>query len=333
MALAEGKAVRRSIRAGARGARQYMRRGEEGSMGVDVSAGQIGDQYTSAFDEAGRAAGERVIGGDWAARQKQLADMQLQTALGQGPSVAGNLLQQGSERAIAAQRSAVASAAPGSRGLVGRAAQSEMSRIGQETAMGAANIRQQEMQSAQENLMNTLGMGRGQDIQAQQMNDQLTQFYMEQGFTRDAAQAQANMAMEEMIAGNWRTMMSSMLGQQESSDGVAGGILGALGTLGAGGLIAASDENVKRNVKDATKLLDDFVSNLDEKEFEYNDEPGKKTYGIMAQSLEKSKVGKSLVKKVKGVKHVDVARGMGTALAALKRLADRVGDLEVAHAG
>lgn len=224
-----------SRQSGARAARRRTDR-FRGTMGVDVSAGEIPGQWTGAFDEMGGAVGGREVGADWAARQRQLATMQEATARGEGPSIAGGVLQQGAERAIAAQRSAVASAAPGSRALAGRTAMGNMAQITGETAMGAANIRAQEMQMAQQNLMGTLGQGRGQDIQAQQMNDQLTQFYMQQGFSRDAAQAQANMAMQEMVAGNWRTMMQGMMtpGGDSGVGGALGGLFQGLGAVGAG---------------------------------------------------------------------------------------------------
>jgi hypothetical protein len=92
-----------------------------------------------------------------------------------------------------------------------------------------------------------------------------------------------------------------------------------------------SDENSKENKAPADKKIKSFLDALQAKEYNYKPETGldtKKKYGIMAQDLEKSEIGKSMVNEVGGVKHVDMDRGFSAILAAQAELNSRLNKLE-----
>jgi hypothetical protein len=110
---------------------------------------------------------------------------------------------------------------------------------------------------------------------------------------------------------------------------------GALGGLIQGGMMAyaLSDETQKKNIKPAKKQVDSFLKELNARQFEYKQpdslgaSEGKKV-GIMAQDLEKSSLGKQMVKEVNGNKMVDMAGGFSAVLAAQARLNERLENLE-----
>lgn len=100
---------------------------------------------------------------------------------------------------------------------------------------------------------------------------------------------------------------------------------------GAGGFMM-SDINAKKNINASGSDLDEFLDNLRPKKWEYK-EPEKygagKKYGVMAQDMEKSPVGASMVEEDSdGVKRIDYGSAQGVMLSILKDLSDRVGRME-----
>ena len=85
--------------------------------------------------------------------------------------------------------------------------------------------------------------------------------------------------------------------------------------------VVTSDQNLKTDIKDATKAVDQFLSPLGTHQYQYKnpDKDGIGTfYSPMAQELEAAgPVGKSLVVNTKEGKKVDYQRGFGMALSAL----------------
>lgn len=105
--------------------------------------------------------------------------------------------------------------------------------------------------------------------------------------------------------------------------------LGALSGIGQslmGGGSSTSDEREKKNIDDVSgiaKGIADFVKHLKPYEYEYkNDEDGTgKKVGIMAQDLEKSKIGKTMVDETPdGKKVVDTNKAIGVLLASVAEL-------------
>lgn len=95
---------------------------------------------------------------------------------------------------------------------------------------------------------------------------------------------------------------------------------------GIGSAMMMSDEREKKNVEDTSgiaKGIADFVKHLKPSEYEYKDEEngtGKKV-GIMAQDLEKSKIGKTMVDETPdGKKVVDTNKAIGVLLASVAEL-------------
>jgi hypothetical protein len=96
----------------------------------------------------------------------------------------------------------------------------------------------------------------------------------------------------------------------------------------------ASDKNTKKNVKSDNPKIDALLGSLKGYEFEYKDssKPGTadgKRYGVMAQDLEKTDAGKSVVIKdpKTGKKQIDVGQATGLLFASLGRLNDKVDQL------
>lgn len=109
-----------------------------------------------------------------------------------------------------------------------------------------------------------------------------------------------------------------------------------LSTVGGMGAAYFSDIKLKHGVHDVSDdEIDEFLSNLDAKSYEYDDSakakgaPKGRQTGVMAQDLEKSKVGKKLVSEdADGDKQVDVPMAVSTLLATATTLNKRVKKLE-----
>src|SRR5690606_7049721 len=107
-------------------------------------------------------------------------------------------------------------------------------------------------------------------------------------------------------------------------------LMGTLGQIGAAA--AMSDRRVKKKIRregDVDKMLD----RLKPYSYEYEDpdQPlrgrGRHT-GVMAQDLEKSEAGKEMVQDTPQGKMVNFGKGLGTMLAAITRVHERVRELE-----
>lgn len=106
-------------------------------------------------------------------------------------------------------------------------------------------------------------------------------------------------------------------------------VIGAAGSAAAS-MAGKSDENSKENISNTNGEARSFVDELKGKLYEYkdsNDGQGMHV-GIMAQDLEKSPLGKSMVFEDKGVKKVDYAKGFGAVLAAVTEINDKLKALE-----
>lgn len=109
------------------------------------------------------------------------------------------------------------------------------------------------------------------------------------------------------------------------------GLLSGIGTVAAS---MASDEDTKTNIKEednVAKAIEEFTKAIRGYEYEYKDGEhgtGKKV-GVMAQDLEKSKIGKTMVDEDEnGVKRVDTNKAIGALLAATAELSKKVTKME-----
>jgi len=99
-----------------------------------------------------------------------------------------------------------------------------------------------------------------------------------------------------------------------------------------------SDRRAKTDVSDGEAAAQSILDAMNPKSFRYKDDvrgpgvsPGKKT-GVMAQDLERSPAGKSLVKDTPGGKVIDGAGSTGTLMAMLATLNKRLDRVEGRHA-
>jgi len=155
------------------------------------------------------------------AAQQQLAGSLQQTASGQGPSVAQELLRQNTATNINQQNSAAMSMHGAARLAAMRNAQQAGAVTQQTAASQAAGLRAQEIATAQGNLGNVLGMQRGQDVTTAQQNAQLAQ---QTGMTNAQLAQQGALANagflqggEQYNAGN-RQAMTTLGMQQEQQN-------------------------------------------------------------------------------------------------------------------
>jgi predicted transcriptional regulator len=124
-----------------------------------------------------------------------------------------------------------------------------------------------------------------------------------------------------------------LTGQQANQTKGAGNIISTAGSVVA----MMSDERQKKNIKAADGEMREFVDALAPNTYEYKNTslegtaPGRR-YGIMAQALERSKAGKSIVMDTPEGKKIDVAQGLGVALAALAAMNKRLGKMEGSRA-
>jgi hypothetical protein len=106
---------------------------------------------------------------------------------------------------------------------------------------------------------------------------------------------------------------------------VVGAVVGGVGTAAA-----ASDRKLKKDISSADSEIKSWLDELSAKNYEYKEKKhgeGKKT-GVMAQDLEKSPIGKSMVENTKDGKMVDFGKGLGAMLASLASINKRLGELE-----
>lgn len=282
-------------------------------------------------------------------QQSALSNMLLQQAQGNGPSAAQAQLQAGNSAAIAAQ---MAMARSSNDPNAMRQAQFNAATQTQQNANQAAQLRAQEMQSGRSLAAQQFEGARGQDLsqrgqdigqnqfnagqeqQNQQFNQGMKQQtealisdYINKGMTLAEANRQAQIDAQKtqyaVASGNEAARMGyNNAGNNQFGDFIGKGLetVGKVGTA-----VAMSDERAKTNVQDGGKDVRGFLDAISASKYEYKDEHkagpfgGKGTYvSPMAQELEKTKLGKSMVSEDEtGTKIVDYGKGFGAMLAAL----------------
>jgi hypothetical protein len=104
--------------------------------------------------------------------------------------------------------------------------------------------------------------------------------------------------------------------------------------ISAAGAALISDRREKTDVRSAEAEIAEWTSTLDPYTFRYRDpdKPGRapgRRFGVMAQDLEKSRIGRSLVRELDdGTKAVDVGQSVGAILATLSSMNKRLGRVE-----
>jgi hypothetical protein len=233
------------------------------------------------------------------AQRQAFAEQLRQQSLGQGPSIAQQQLQTGTNRNISQLAGQVAASRSMNPALAQRSAMQQQADASQQAAGQSAQLRAQEMQQAQG--------AYGQELAAQQQAVQ----------DREAMKAGQYQAKQD------RQTNLDMANQQRASAATTGLLQGAATIF--------SDERMKLNVKPAD--LKEMVSKMKPKTFEYK-QPNGESYqdgtvtGIMAQDLEKSKLGKSLVSDSPEGKQVDLKKAVPLTMAAVSEIVKRMDKLE-----
>lgn len=243
-------------------------------------------------------------------QRKQLIESLQGQARGTSPSLAEAQLKAAQDRTLAQQVAAARAQRGGSPAALQRTLARSQAEAGQALAQQSAQAKIQEQAQAQQLLAQ-------QVAQEQALSDQLTQGFLGQGF--DVGRQQAILDAQRREGG-------TKVGQA-----IVGGALQG----GASALkYFTSDKDKKKNIKKEKKgASKDFLDKIQAVSYDYKNpkEPGAaegRRHGILAQDLEKSEIGKSLVKNTKSGKSVDIAQGFGAVLAAQSDLNKRISELE-----
>ena len=287
-----------------------------------------------------------------AAQQQASLGMLARTASGQGPSIA----QAQAAAAMQQARNSMQGMAASARGGGGNAAAAMRTAMMQGGAMqqGAAQqggmLRAQEMLAAQNAYAQQANAMRGAE---QARMGQGAQWSLGNTAAQQANQrqndAQSNVyegVRQGALGGNtqgrqgeqtWRQNAFSdinrtELGQEQQALAERGKAIGTAGSAVAALLpFIFSDERLKTGIGNGAGEIRSALDNLSPKSFEYkNGANGEgERLGIMAQDLEKSKYGKSIVQKDSdGMRMVDGGGGLNMALAAIADLHQRMKKFE-----
>lgn len=258
--------------------------------------------------------------------QSNVYNQQQAIANGTGPNPAQAMLNQATGQNVANQAALMA----GQRGTAGNAGM-----IARQAAMQGANAQQQ-------------AAGQGATMQANQslaalgqMGNIAGQQVQNLGGANNAAAQTALGQQQNLIGGanatnqanvqNTENYNKAAQGGYESNSKKGGGMLG--GILNAAGSVATmmSDEKAKKNVKSGDGAVKQLLDSAEPKEYEYKDKAAHgagKHVSPMAQDLEKSEIGKSMVMDTPQGKVVDYGKGFGALLAAQSLLNKRLEALE-----
>ena len=295
-------------------------------------------------------------------RRRQMALFDQMSGIASGTQMgAGEMAaQRGTNRAIAQQQAMAAMARGGNAGIAQRAAARGAADIGVMGAGQMAQARSADQQAAMAMLGQGLGQARGQDIGMATTNAQLMQqanlanmdaenqkVFQQAGL--DQSTSLANMesrlrmiGMNDQAALQYLSLLFNMdlaemqarLEQDKIS--VAGYQPSRWPDLIMGGGQAAasaammSDERLKTRVKSGDATIQELLD-LPAHEYEYK-EPRKDGHGkhvsLMAQDLERTVLGKSMVSETPRGKQVNYGKAFGALLAGMTQLNRRVKTLE-----
>jgi hypothetical protein len=248
--------------------------------------------------------------GGVANQQSSLGSMLLDRANGNGPSVAVNQLRQGQAQNMAAMNSQAASASGGAmnRMMAQNAAINSGAQAGQQAAGQAATMRAGEQIAATGQLQGLYGQQRGQALEQEKMSQE-----RQLGIGSLYAQQQA------------QNIGAQNANMQSHKGGILGGMAGIVGGL-------FSDVRMKQDISNASE--DDMSALLDHlvpRKYRYKEESSSAPIriGVMAQDIEGAPGGKALVGSDEdGMKYIQGPAALGTMLAALGDIHERINQLE-----
>lgn len=145
---------------------------------------------------------------------------------------------------------------------------------------------------------------------------------------------QADQFLQQTAAGQRGIALQSATANQQADQSKSNAQMGMVAGMGGAAMGMASDENVKENIKEEDnvgKAISEFMEMNKAYSYDYKDSKhgGKDKIGVMAQDLEKSKIGKTMVDEdAEGVKRVDPTKAIGALLAATAELHKEIKDLK-----
>lgn len=249
--------------------------------------------------------------------QNRLAGMLFAQADGSRQGAGELAVQRQANRAMAANTGAAQMARGANTAMAMRNMARSNADIGVNAAGQAGIAQLQDQQSAQNQLGGLLGGMRGQDIQVAGANQQ-----------GQLAQQQLQLGMLAQMLGVDQATLQQEL-EKRKIDSTDKGMFGSLLQTG-GSLMAMSDREVKTEIEDADFQVDYVLADLKPYAYRYkNEKHGKgRRLGIMAQDLEQTALGRSIVIETPEGKALDVNAALSLALAAVARLDKRVRELE-----
>lgn len=325
-----------------------------------LTGGQQAQARQSQLDIANRIAGGGTSVSDAqadAARQslRQQVESQTASARGVNPAIAlrqaqntlatGNqqIQQQASQAALSEELGRQQAAA----GLFGQARQGDLAAAGQLGQLGqaAAGLRGQDIGLAQAQAgfdQQTNLANQQAELQFRQLEDQLFTDLLNQGLSfeqaQQQAQLQAGIQLEQLRAQQASNQADLNLGLIGAATGTSTqrrgqdiGLLGGLANSGAGAIATIlSDRRAKTDVASADGEFKEFLDALSASKYNYKPEHGgEEAYSVMAQDLEKSAIGKTMVElRPDGLKQVNYAKGLGAMLASQASINKRLSKLE-----
>lgn len=228
------------------------------------------------------------------------------------------------------------SAAQAQGGLgAGTASTNQLSRlsqnIGQDVANQSANVllseqaRRQGIQQAaaqqglgfglnQAGMLGNLGNLMGNQSLAQgQFGADVASGLQQNALQQQLFPLQQQMALAQLLKSGQAVTQPSMFDNLTSAAGSAGGLMAGIGMM--------SDARAKDNIEIADKDMDEFLDSFNNYSFTYKHDTEKdKWYGVMAQDLEKSEVGRSMVFEDNGLKMINVLKAVSVLLASQSRI-------------
>jgi len=286
-------------------------------------------QYDPSAFRLGPVSGKEAAG----ARKelKSFAGTLRSRAAGQMPSQAELQLQAGQQRAQQSLQSALAGLRGRQAGLGVRGLQQQFAEQGQVLSQQAAQLRAAEQAGAEQQLAQFLAQRAQLEAGAQGLS-------LQEALMRQQALAQLQQLRGADTLARQQAAMGAAAQARQSQMAGFGGLLGAVGSIGASLAMpaaapaaapaaVASDENLKTDIEPAKAEAKRFLDELTAYTFKYknDDEP---MMGVMAQDAEKSKMGKYLVETKKSKKVLNGKKTMSAMLASLAYLNDRVNELE-----
>lgn len=292
---------------------------------------------------------------EWRKRQLAMANRLQGVASGEQAGAGELAARRMGDRGMAQQIAMGSMARGGNAAMGARTAARGVADISQATAGQAQQAALQDQSAANQTLGQLMAQGRGQDVDVSSQNANLMQnanlanmsaenqrVFQQAGL--DQATSLANMQAKlstmgmndqailgylgQMYGVSAAEMQARLAQEQNPNRGIFPDLLATGGTIAAA---AASDRNVKTDIKEGDAKLSDLLRSAKPYSYSYTDEKYGEGEHVspMAQDLETSEIGKMMVEKgPDGVKRVNYGKGLGAMLSGMSWIDRRLAELE-----